>query len=342
MSRLCVKNLPKYVGEERLREFFSQKGEVTDAKLMRTKDGKSRRFAFIGFRSEQESEEAIRFFNNTYMDTCRITCEVARKVGDPNIPRPWSRYSAKDSQLSEKNVGTEGKGICGVTSPNSKRVGDVNGAAKTSESYTIANDPHLQEFLQIMQPRVKSKLWSNDTLAPSVFADKEGQNEGREANLLVGSRKQPAQVVSDKTDGSNRKGQTDPVQSLRDIHNETSETLPERKLHELTQDAVISDMDYFKSRVKKDWSDSEDDEEENTDAEKNQELDVKESQMSVIGQQARADDELFDDDPVGHSCGSMIQNEKAQPEHSDHSEQPVTSSRLFIRNLSYTTRMEVA
>ncbi|RWW83567.1 hypothetical protein BHE74_00007924 [Ensete ventricosum] len=36
-SRLCIKNLPKYVNEDRLREFFSQKGEVTDAKLMRTK-----------------------------------------------------------------------------------------------------------------------------------------------------------------------------------------------------------------------------------------------------------------------------------------------------------------
>lgn len=36
-SRICVKNLPKYVSEDRLRELFSQKGEVTDAKLMRTK-----------------------------------------------------------------------------------------------------------------------------------------------------------------------------------------------------------------------------------------------------------------------------------------------------------------
>ena len=36
-SRICVKNLPKYVAEDRLREFFSQKGEITDAKLMRTK-----------------------------------------------------------------------------------------------------------------------------------------------------------------------------------------------------------------------------------------------------------------------------------------------------------------
>ncbi|KAB5573378.1 hypothetical protein DKX38_000572 [Salix brachista] len=32
---ICVKNLPKYVSEDRLRDFVSQK-EVTDAKLMRT------------------------------------------------------------------------------------------------------------------------------------------------------------------------------------------------------------------------------------------------------------------------------------------------------------------
>ena len=36
-SRICVKNLPKYVGEDRIQDLFSRKGEVTDAKLMRTK-----------------------------------------------------------------------------------------------------------------------------------------------------------------------------------------------------------------------------------------------------------------------------------------------------------------
>lgn len=36
-SRVCVKNLPKHVDEKRLREYFSAKGEVTDAKIMRTK-----------------------------------------------------------------------------------------------------------------------------------------------------------------------------------------------------------------------------------------------------------------------------------------------------------------
>lgn len=36
-SRLCVKNIPKYVDEKRLREFFSTKGDVTDVKILRTK-----------------------------------------------------------------------------------------------------------------------------------------------------------------------------------------------------------------------------------------------------------------------------------------------------------------
>jgi multiple RNA-binding domain-containing protein 1 len=36
-SRVCVKNLPKYVDDARLREHFAAKGEVTDAKVMRTR-----------------------------------------------------------------------------------------------------------------------------------------------------------------------------------------------------------------------------------------------------------------------------------------------------------------
>lgn len=36
-SRICVKNIPKHIDDTRLKEHFSQKGEVTDAKVMRTR-----------------------------------------------------------------------------------------------------------------------------------------------------------------------------------------------------------------------------------------------------------------------------------------------------------------
>lgn len=40
------------------------------------RDGKSRQFAFVGFRTEHEAEEAIRYFNKAYLGPSRITCEV--------------------------------------------------------------------------------------------------------------------------------------------------------------------------------------------------------------------------------------------------------------------------
>lgn len=36
-SRLCVKGLPKHINDEHLRQHFAQKGEVTDAKVVRAK-----------------------------------------------------------------------------------------------------------------------------------------------------------------------------------------------------------------------------------------------------------------------------------------------------------------
>ena len=105
-SRLCVKGLPKYVSEARLREHFSAKGEVTDAKVVRSKydlcfasllgltapsfvavsdaiwgadscrDGTSRQFGFVGFRSAEEATDARNYFNRTFIDTSRISISV--------------------------------------------------------------------------------------------------------------------------------------------------------------------------------------------------------------------------------------------------------------------------
>lgn len=36
-SRVCVKGLPKHITDEKLRSFFAERGEITDAKVMRSK-----------------------------------------------------------------------------------------------------------------------------------------------------------------------------------------------------------------------------------------------------------------------------------------------------------------
>ncbi|GLT73752.1 hypothetical protein SLA2020_455890 [Shorea laevis] len=101
-------------------------------------NGKSRQFAFIG-----------------------ITCEIACKVGDPNAPHPWSRCSSK-KQDKVIDVGNK--------TPSAKSSSLVGTKGETRSVNNSKNDdPQLQEFLEVMQPRVKSKMWVNDMMiAPSA------------------------------------------------------------------------------------------------------------------------------------------------------------------------------
>ena len=105
---------------------------------------------------------------------------------------------------------------------------------KGSENY----DPKLQEFLDVMQPRMKSKLWANDTLITNT-AD---QN----VNL---SEKQ----IQEKEEHNDK---SFPVHVDLDEHETVEHGLSDshetKKPHNLAHDELVSDMDYFKSRVKQD------------------------------------------------------------------------------------------
>lgn len=97
-SRLIVKNLPKHLTEERMRQHFSKDGEftVTDVKIMR-KGAKSRQFGFVGFKSERHAKQALAHFRNTYIDTSKIDLDYAKQQGDETIPRAWSKHTQGSS-----------------------------------------------------------------------------------------------------------------------------------------------------------------------------------------------------------------------------------------------------
>ncbi|KAK1576364.1 hypothetical protein Q3G72_013264 [Acer saccharum] len=299
MSRICVKNLPKYVAEDRLREVFSQKGEITDAKLMRTKDGKSRQFAFVGFRTEQEAEEAINYFNRSFLDTCRLTCEIAHKVGDPNMPRPWSRHSLK----KEKKVTEDEKNLTGAE----------KGVKKSIEKGSENDDPQLQEFLQVMQPRVKSKMWANDT--------------------LIGSTANHNAKVSEEKTLADEEGD----EKLAALHSNKTHVISDKQATEkslnLAHDEVISDVDYFKSRVKTDWSDSESDDSNS----ENDDDDDSDDGDSIKGEHDSLMKDATQSEVEEDANGEILDPVNPSSSMKDEQDEVFESGRLFVRNLPYTT-----
>ncbi|KAI8074728.1 hypothetical protein BC940DRAFT_249567 [Gongronella butleri] len=175
MSRLIVKNLPKDLTEDKFRAHFAKKGEVTDAKLMRTSDGHSRRFGFIGYRNNQAAEAALKYFHGTFINTSKIVVEKAVPVGSEAIPRPWSKYS-KGSSANTRITG-ESKAASAFKVEETDAF--VEKKAKLLEHINKLKadeqDPKLKEYLDVMTSRSKSKTWTNDDLATLTdYAAKKG------------------------------------------------------------------------------------------------------------------------------------------------------------------------
>ena len=103
-TRIIVKNLPKNITEEEIKKHFSQKGVITDVKIMHKEDGRSRNFCFIGYKNEQSAKEAIKYFNQTYLKTMKITVETAKIQGDPSLKKKGKiPKNKKDEKKNENN-----------------------------------------------------------------------------------------------------------------------------------------------------------------------------------------------------------------------------------------------
>lgn len=118
-----------------------------------------------------------------------IPTQVAKEVGSDALARPWSRHSAGSSRhdrlVQQQQGRSTGRGALGARTTHSKdgRAADdgASDGAPHGQQHgkhgkkrktrfevdeAIANDPKLQEFLSVMQPRSKKQLWSNDDVLP--------------------------------------------------------------------------------------------------------------------------------------------------------------------------------
>ncbi|KAI8368920.1 hypothetical protein BD560DRAFT_129014, partial [Blakeslea trispora] len=186
MSRLIVKNLPKELSEEKFREHFAKKGEVTDAKLMKTQWGTSRRFGFIGYKNEATAEAAIQYYNNTFINTSRISVEKAIAYGSERLPRAWSKYS-EGSSAHDRMTGTTKKkqtefAVEETDAFKDKQLKDQQKDEFVNKLNADKNDPKLKEYLDVMTSRSKSKTWANDESALEEQKKKEEADQSTTVN----------------------------------------------------------------------------------------------------------------------------------------------------------------
>ncbi|GMT26225.1 hypothetical protein PFISCL1PPCAC_17522, partial [Pristionchus fissidentatus] len=106
MSRIIVKGLPPRCSENQLKDIFRSYGTITDCALKFTKEGKFRRFAFVGFEGGDSGKDAINKTNDTFLGSYKLQVEECKGFGDNQKPRAWSKY-AKDSSAYKRKHGDE-------------------------------------------------------------------------------------------------------------------------------------------------------------------------------------------------------------------------------------------
>ena len=91
-TRIIVKNIPRHYTPQKLKEKFNLLGTVTDANIIK-KEGKTRLFAFVGFKTEKDARNAKKHYNNSYFDTSQVQIDFAYPRDSELIPRPWSKHA---------------------------------------------------------------------------------------------------------------------------------------------------------------------------------------------------------------------------------------------------------
>ncbi|KAI4470076.1 rna binding protein [Holotrichia oblita] len=186
MSRIIVKNLPKTITEEKLRQIFSEKGLLTDVQLKYAPNGKFRQFAFVGYQNETDAHEAIKYFNNTCIQTNKIEVTPCVLLGDSNKPKSWSKY-ALDNNGSKKSEAKD-KTDPGIKTNTSKEVKD-----KTDQLLDkYKDDPLFEEFMEAHGVKTNSEQLS--TGKNEIDKDDSGVSDGES------SAKEEAEKSDEVTD----------------------------------------------------------------------------------------------------------------------------------------------
>jgi len=74
-TRVFVSGLPPSCSNDQLRNHFAARFQVTDAHVL-----PKRRMGFVGFKSHDAAQEAVKYFDRTFLKMSKISVDIARPV----------------------------------------------------------------------------------------------------------------------------------------------------------------------------------------------------------------------------------------------------------------------
>jgi multiple RNA-binding domain-containing protein 1 len=319
-SRIFVKGLPPTFTDAEFRKHFSSGSEITDAKIF-----PNRRIGYVGYKTPEDAQKAVKYYNRTFIRMSKIGVEIARPPQE-----------AKNIQQSH-------------TAATDKRQSYDDGAArvdnrlkrKRDEDQKKEDDPKLKEFVDAMKPKSKKKAWESeqqplqaDTVdTGSMRAQVEAERSDEEYEHIPKKTKRQT-TTSQTVDENPEQGQE--AQSQPSKSEEHEQTLEVTEASQEEQPAV-SDSEWARSRTSRLLGLLDDEEED-----------------EAARRQGRSTPEQLDDD-VEPEKGVLKDQSDMDPESSiptppsdepddthvsatDPNVEAVRASmRLFVRNLPYAT-----
>ncbi|VEU21330.1 DEKNAAC102569 [Brettanomyces naardenensis] len=310
MSRVIVKGLPPYYTEDKLKGIFSEEGSVTDIKLIRKRNGESRRFAFVGFKSMDDAENAVKRHNDTYIDTSKVTVQLAKTMADPTLPLSWRekrRVQQKEVEEMEEKLHRMQEMDKSVRMRKKQKTAD-----KHSLEEKITENPELQEFMETMKSSGQSRSWDNSE--------------------VVRTEKVPLELgegtVEQKLSGDDSDADYDDLDKQDLRTDDTNEEIVKLNIDkEKTQDEDTSNMDDFE------WFKN-----------KRVRIPEKEHQQPESGAEIEKEQsEEHSDDKRDHAeikkkkHPTAIVREPQPTEEEKNAQQISETGRLFLRNILYTS-----
>ncbi|KAH7155454.1 hypothetical protein B0J13DRAFT_226669 [Dactylonectria estremocensis] len=330
-SRIFVKGLPPNITEADFRKHFSAKGrEITDVKLI-----PQRRIGYVGYKTPDDATKAVKYFNKSYIRMSKIAVETAKPISDPALTRGHNP--------PHSNSGVAGNASRGWDQPAENE--STSNKRKRDEPDT--SDPKLREFLQVMKrgregamddmgdanytgalptvPAAAVPEEESDDEYEQIPAPKQKQRRIDPSEKPQASVSQPAQLMDIDAPSSNQEPASDPAAEFS-----------EAKQADLEQKGFgETDDDWLRSRTNRLLDLVDPDDLERVILPDNTTVTTPAPAQTKVGD---VDNTVLPSPPSSDDVVvGQVSEEASDPTSDDPLEAIRRTSRLFVRNLSYST-----